>query len=166
MLPAHRGRVREEIVRHALARGAQVGHGIGHVGRVPPNDGGDHQVQPRRTILLSLVGAVRDAPLAKRADRPCQCVALLALVQPRLAAPAKVRVFQPVQHEQGALHLARFLQSEMELVLSLIDSELFNRMEGATWPECTDATKRMISLQCSRTMSVLTRLPRSGIRTG
>jgi hypothetical protein len=46
-------------------------------------------------------------------------VALLALVQTRLAELPELRRFQPIQHEQGAFDPAQLLQGEVELVLAL-----------------------------------------------
>jgi hypothetical protein len=56
--------------------------GVRHVGRVPPDDGGDHQVQARSAVLLSVAGPLGDPPLAEGADRLRQRVPLLAANRP------------------------------------------------------------------------------------
>ena len=60
--------VGEPLVRHDLAGGAEVYDRIGHVGRVPKDDRGDKEVQPRGPVLLRLGAAVRDPSLLERAD--------------------------------------------------------------------------------------------------
>jgi hypothetical protein len=62
--------------------------GIGQVGRVPVDDRGDHQVQPRRPELLRIVTAIGDATLLECANDLGQGVALLAFVQAGLATLA------------------------------------------------------------------------------
>ena len=68
MLPGEWRRVGQQRVRDGLALIPQVLDGIGQVGRVPIDDGRDHQVQPRRPELLRLLAAVGDAALLERAD--------------------------------------------------------------------------------------------------
>ena len=45
------------------AFGAHVRDGLGDIGRVPVDDGGDHEVQPRSAELLRFLVVVGDAPL-------------------------------------------------------------------------------------------------------
>ena len=47
---------------------AQVIDGISQVGRIPVDDGGDHQVEAGGPELLRVLTAVRDAPLLEGAD--------------------------------------------------------------------------------------------------
>ena len=60
MLPGVRERVGEQLVRHRSVLTSQMLHGIGHAGRVPVHDGGDHQIQPGRPELLRVLAAVDD----------------------------------------------------------------------------------------------------------
>ena len=72
------------------------------------------------------------ASAPRSAIRPClkvqidlrQGMALLALVQPGMAAPAELRAFQPVEHEQRALDAPQFLERQVELVLPAVGGEL------------------------------------------
>ena len=84
-----RRRVGEQGVQDGFALVAHVLDGVGQVGRVPINDGGDHQVQPRHPELLCFLAAVGDAALLERADHLGQGVPLFALVQAGLAALAQ-----------------------------------------------------------------------------
>lgn len=83
---------------------------IGDVCGVLVDDRSDHQAQTGRVILQRLVRPVDNPALAERADRLCQDVALLALVQARLAALTKIGIFQPVEREEGPLDLVDFLE--------------------------------------------------------
>lgn len=91
-----------------LADRTEVLDGIGDIGEVPIDDRSYNGVQPGGTILRRFVGPIDDPTLAKRADRLRQNVALFALVQARLAASAKIGIFQPVEHEESPLDLADF----------------------------------------------------------
>ena len=109
MLPAYRRRMGEEIVRsQGGCRSQMLGGGV-HVDRVPIDDRRDDQVEPGCPILLRLMAAVDDTALAKGVDRLCQGMTLFAVVKARMAPPAQIGIFEPVQHEQGALDLADFL---------------------------------------------------------
>jgi len=110
MLPTDRGSVGEQCGIGHLADRPQILDGIGDVGGVPVDDRGDDQIQSGRAILQRLVGPVDDPPLTERADRLHQDVTLLALVEACLAAPTKIGVFQPVEHEEGPLDAADFLE--------------------------------------------------------
>ena len=111
----------EEIVGSRFAGSAQVVDGVGHVGRVPPDDGGDHQVQARSAVLLGVAGPLGDTPLAECANRLCQRMPLLALVEARLATPPQGGILEPVEHEQGPLDLPDLLEGGGELILPLIE---------------------------------------------
>lgn len=100
-----------------------MGHGVGHIGRVPVDDCRDDEVQSRGAVLLSLVAAIDDPALPERADCVGERMTLFALVEPSLAASAKRRIFQPVEHEQSALDLADFLKGDIHLVLPFIGGE-------------------------------------------
>ncbi len=105
--------------RRGLTSAAEVIGGVGQIGRVPIDDGGDHQVQARCAELLRILSSVGDATLLEGADDLGERVALLTLVQTRLAELAELRRFQPIEHEQGALNPAQLLKGEVELVLAL-----------------------------------------------
>ena len=134
VLPTDRRGVCEPLVRHDLAGGAEVYDRIGHIGRVPIDDRGDKEVQPRGPVLLRLGAAVRDPSLLERADSLSERVALLAFVQSGLAAPTELGAFQPVEHEERALDAAKFLERQIELILALVCGELSQhcrRRDGA-----------------------------------
>ncbi len=52
---------------YRLVAAAQVIDGVGQIGRVPVDDGGDYQVQTRGAELLRVGTTVGDAPLLERA---------------------------------------------------------------------------------------------------
>ena len=124
MLPAFGGGVGQQIVGHQFADCPEMRGSIGDVRRVPIYDRGDYEVQSRRPELLGLVSPIRDAPLLERADRLCQGVALLALVEPGLTTLAQFRALESVEQEQGALDPADFLQREVEFILAFVGGEL------------------------------------------
>ena len=89
---------------------------------------------PEARNCCASASAVGDAALLEGADDLGQEVALFALVQPGVAAPAQLRTFQPIEHEQCALDPSQFLQSQVELVLSAVRRELLQhggRRNGA-----------------------------------
>ncbi|ODR92241.1 hypothetical protein A8M32_06265 [Sinorhizobium alkalisoli] len=114
----------QELVGDDFALCPQVRHGVGHIDRVPIDDCRDDEVQARRPVLLGLMTAVDDAPLSERVDGLRQGMALLAFVEPGVASAAQCRVLRPVEHEQGPLDLADFLEGDIHLVLALIDGKL------------------------------------------
>jgi hypothetical protein len=122
-----------------LASAAEVIEGIGQIGRVPVDDRGDHQVQARGAELLRVLAAIGDAPLLEGADDLGERVALLALVQTRLAELPELRRFQPIQHEQGALDPAQLLQSKIELILAL---ECRQPLQHRGWQDCARVQRR------------------------
>jgi hypothetical protein len=56
-----------QLVRYGCAGGSEMGNGIGHVGRIPIDDGRDDEVQPGGAVLLRLMAAVDDSALPERA---------------------------------------------------------------------------------------------------
>jgi hypothetical protein len=86
--PAHGRGVRQQLVGRRLADRTKVRHRVGYVGRVPINDGGDDEVEPRRPKLLRFMRAVGNAALFGGADRLRKKVALLRFVEACLASAA------------------------------------------------------------------------------
>ena len=80
MLPAKRGEVGEEVVRHVLGP-AQRSDGLLEIAGVPQDDSGDDQVEAGCPVLLVLVGAVTDFSQAVDEHGARQAVARLAFVQ-------------------------------------------------------------------------------------
>ena len=119
MLPTDRRGVGDEVFRHGVANRCKMSDGIGHVGCVPVHDGGDDEIEAGGAVELGLVAAIDDAALPECADSLGQGVALLALIEAGLAAPAQGRVLQPVEHEESAFDPADLLQREIELVPAL-----------------------------------------------
>jgi hypothetical protein len=72
-------------------------------------------------------------------------VPLLALVQASLAELPELRRFKPIEHEQGALDAAQFLQRKIELVLPLKGREPLQHRGRQHGSACNEATKRRIS---------------------
>ncbi len=64
-----------------------MGNRIGHIGRIPIDDGRDDEVQPGGSVLLRLMASVDDSALPERAYGLGEGVPLLALVKPSLATP-------------------------------------------------------------------------------
>jgi len=62
--------------------------------------------------LLRLRAAVGDSTLLEGANKLDKEMALFALVQPGVAAPAQSRAFQPVEHEQCALDSPQLLERQ------------------------------------------------------
>ena len=110
-----RRRLGQQFSRHGLSLCAHVVDGISQVGRVPIDDGRDHQVEAGGTELLSVLSPVCDAALLEGADHLGQRMALLAFVQASLAKLPKLRRFQPIQHEQRALNAPQLLQRKIKL---------------------------------------------------
>ena len=67
MLPGERRGVDKQFGWYRLVAAAQVIDGVGQIGRVPVDDGGDYQVQTRGAELLRVGTTVGDAPLLERA---------------------------------------------------------------------------------------------------
>ncbi len=87
MFPGERRAVDQQRVIQALV-GAQMRDGVGDVARIPGDDGGDHEVQPRSAELLRLGTALGDPALVEGANFLSQEVPLLTLIQPGVTAPA------------------------------------------------------------------------------
>jgi hypothetical protein len=68
----------EQIIWHGCASGPEMGDGIGHIGRIPIDDRGDHEIEARRAKLLCLETSISDPALPERADYLGQNMALLA----------------------------------------------------------------------------------------
>jgi hypothetical protein len=79
VLPAQRCCVAQQRVGHHLACRALMRDGVGDVGGVPVDNGGDDEVQPRRPKLLRLGATVRDPALLEGADDLGEGMMLLAL---------------------------------------------------------------------------------------
>lgn len=82
MLPPDRGGVGQEMVGRRLAGGAQVVHGVGEIGRVPPDDGGDDQVEARRPQLLGFMGPAAMRPCRKVQMAPVSAWRCSLLLRP------------------------------------------------------------------------------------
>jgi len=81
----------EQFGRHRLALGPEMFDGVIQVGRVPIDDGGDHQIQAGGPELLGVLVPVGNAALFDSADHLSQRLALPAFVQARLAKLAELR---------------------------------------------------------------------------
>jgi hypothetical protein len=68
VLPGERGRVGEQFGGDLTPMLPKVVDGLGQVGRVPIDDGGNHQVQARSPELLGVWTAIGNASLLERAD--------------------------------------------------------------------------------------------------
>jgi len=82
------------------------------VAGVPQDDGGNHQIQPGRPVLLVFVGAVADFTQTMDEDGAGEAVSGFALVQLMAGLPAESRILQPVEGEQIASsdhHLERMI---------------------------------------------------------
>jgi hypothetical protein len=90
------------------------------------------------------MASISDAALLEGADHLGQSVALLALVQSRLAMLSKLRRFEPVQHEEGPLDAPEFLQGEIELVLALEGSQTLEHRGCNAVPAFSEATRRAL----------------------
>src|SRR3954451_9727441 len=101
VLPAERRDVGEQFVGDDDALGADVLDGTVEIGRVPVDDGGRQQAQPRSPEALVLERAVAELALAVEEHGPAERIDRLPLVQPGMAALAECRVRQPLQGEQG-----------------------------------------------------------------
>src|SRR3954451_23324540 len=101
VLPAERRNMGEQFVGDTDALGAEVLDGTVEIGRVPVDDGGRQQAQPRSPEALVLERAVAELALAVEEHGPAERIARLPLVQPGMATLAECRVRQPLQGEQG-----------------------------------------------------------------
>lgn len=80
MLPPDGRCMGQQIVPNGFAGRPEMRNGVGHVGRVPVDDRRDHEVQAGCPILLGLMTAIDDPPLAEGIDGLRQSMALFALV--------------------------------------------------------------------------------------
>ena len=94
-----------------------------HVQRVPIDDGGDHEIEPRCAKALVLEGPVGQPPLAMDINGVGEKVMRFSLVQSSMAAAAQFRVLQPVECEQRPLDAADFRQREVDPVLAAVGRE-------------------------------------------
>src|SRR5271165_2949979 len=78
----------EPCIGDRLSCRPQMRDGIGDVGGVPEHDRGDDEVEPGGPKLLRFGAAVGDPALLEGADDLCEGMALFALVEPGVAAPA------------------------------------------------------------------------------
>jgi hypothetical protein len=69
MLPSDWRRMRRQIDWHILTGIAEMIDGVGHVGRVPIDDRGDHEVEARRPILLCFMATIDDPALPESVNR-------------------------------------------------------------------------------------------------
>ena len=134
---------------HGLASAAEVIDGIGQIGRVPVDDGGDHQVQARGAELLRVLASVGDATLLEGADDLGERVALLGYgtgVGKALAAAdilaergmavtvADARFAKPI--DAG---LAAQLAAEHDLLVTVEEGVLAGGFGSAVWETLSDA---------------------------
>ena len=98
VFPADRRRVGKQFIRHRLSLRTKVLDGIGHVGGVPIDDGGDQQVQSGGPVFLCLRAAIGNPALLEGTDRLGQGMTLFSLVEAGVAAPPQFRALQPVEH--------------------------------------------------------------------
>ncbi len=90
----------QEIIRQVRATGAELFNGSAEINRVPEDDGGDRQVEPRGAVALILKGSVPEFAMAMEEQSSSQSVTSLALVETCIGAPAQGRVRDPVQRKQ------------------------------------------------------------------
>src|SRR5215831_20431520 len=117
----------EPRIGYRFSYRTQVGHGIGNIGGVPEDDRGDNEVEPGGAKLLRFGAAIADPALLEGADDLRKGMALFALVEPGVAAPAQFGALQPVEHEQRAFDAPQLLERQIELVLPAIGRELPQR---------------------------------------
>ena len=89
--------------------------GAAEIEGVPVCNGGDEQVEARRSVLLVLQGTVREASLPIGVDCISQGVPGLSLVQSGLAGAAQFGQFQPVEYEQRPLNATEFAKGRSSL---------------------------------------------------
>ena len=103
MLPAERGDVPDQLGRHRRAAMPEHVERRVQIARVPQDNGGDQQVQPRCPIGLVLEGAVAQLAQAVEEYRAGKRIARLALVQPGIGAPAQLTAAEPVERKKASL---------------------------------------------------------------
>ena len=111
MLPSQGRQMGEKVIGHR-GGGLQGGNGTLKVAGVPQDDGGNHQIQPGRAVLLVLVGAVADFAETMDEDGAGEAVAGFALVQLLAGLPAECRILQPVEGEQRAFQPPQLAQGQ------------------------------------------------------
>lgn len=98
MFPRERRGMGEKLGRDGVALTSQMADGIGQIGRIPVDDGGDEPGSAPKRGTAARPGRVSNPALLERADHLGEGVALLALVEASMAKLAQLRRFQPVQH--------------------------------------------------------------------
>ena len=116
--------MRKEVRLNRQARVLALHHRLTEPGGVPVYDDGRQQIERRHTIVLSFGRAVLYFALPADAQSILQRVMRLTFVQFDLHSPLHIRVEYPIQHEQCAFDTADFPQSNGEIVLAWIRSQL------------------------------------------
>ena len=130
-MPPSQGRdVGEQYFGRAFGDRAEVGGGVGDVGRVPVAGLGDDQGQARRAELLRLMRAVGDPSLLEHAARTRGRVACSLLFSPAWHCWRSAGLFEPVEHEQRPLDTVDLRQREVELVPPFVGGELAQHCRG------------------------------------
>lgn len=116
--------MRQEVWLNRQARVLALHHRFAKSFGVPVYDDGRQQIERRHTIVLSFGRAVSYFALPADAQSILQRVVRLTFVQSDLHSPLHIRVEHPIQHEQCAFDTADFPQSNGEIVLARIRSQL------------------------------------------
>jgi len=81
--------VDKEFIWDSIALGAQLGNGAGEIDRVPKDHSGNREINTGSAVALVFEGAVANFAVSMKKQGPGERVARLALVEPRVRAPAR-----------------------------------------------------------------------------
>jgi hypothetical protein len=115
VLAAERRQVGEMMIGNVLGL-TQGSDCAVQIASVPQGNGRDEKVEAGSAVLLVLVGAVADfaEPMNKDGARHAVAVARFALVELAASVAAQLRVFNPIEREQGPLEqIERFGRAVM-----------------------------------------------------
>ena len=121
----------QEFIGYVQAGGAQRGHRLFEVHRVPVDDGSDNEIQATGAQPLIIERAIVDHAAAVEAHRTTERVLCLTLVQANSDAAAEFGTLQPFEHEQRAVDAAEFAQAPTPI-----------RSGVGTKPACAAPTRR------------------------
>lgn len=103
MLPAERSDVRQQCVVDLSASLSHRGERAIEIDGVPQHDCCGEEGQARCSVLLPLSTPVSNTSKAMEADRACERVSALSLVEFDGRIPPQLRVFEPVERKERAL---------------------------------------------------------------
>ena len=130
MSPSQRRDVRKQFRRNIETIPAAQVDSLTKVERVPVDDNGREQIEPRDPIMLAFAGPIPDLALTADAQRILERVMRFAFVEADLRPPLHVSVKNPVDQEQRSLDPAYLAQGQGQIVLPGIGRQFAEQLAG------------------------------------